>query len=161
MFVPGEEGIMVAGIPVGSDEFAKQDADDVADKTVRAIDSLLELTVSAQNFFLLLRKSLQLRTAHLPHCGGMQQEPNKVKDATCDILDIDIGVEAWEFRSTLLNPQVALHTRQQLHSQIVHYRKVTQPLCPSLDPMVGFCRTLKRPCRPSMATSPHYHLTQW
>ena len=67
-FVPSQGGIMVAGMPVGSDAFAMQHADDFADKTIRNIDTLLELPASAQNSFLLLRKSFQLRTAHLPRC---------------------------------------------------------------------------------------------
>ena len=62
-FLPSEEGILVAGMPVGSDAFAKKHADDVEDKTMRVIDSLLELPVRVQNSFLLLRKSLQLQTA--------------------------------------------------------------------------------------------------
>ena len=32
-FVPSEEGILVAGMPVGSDAFPKRHADDFADKT--------------------------------------------------------------------------------------------------------------------------------
>ena len=97
-FVPSEEGILVAGMPVGSSVFAKQLADDVADKTVRNIDTLLELPASAQNSSLLLSKSLRLQTAHLPHCVdceqvdlAMQRVSAKVKDATSDILDINTG----------------------------------------------------------------------
>ena len=71
-FVPSEEGILVAGMPVGSDAFAKKHADEIADNTIRVIETLLELPVSAQNSFL-LRKSLQLRTAHLPRCVAWEQ----------------------------------------------------------------------------------------
>ena len=70
-FVPSEEG-MVAAMPVGSDAFAKKHADEIAAKTVRVIDTLLEVPVSAQNSFQLLRKSLQLQTAHLPRCGAWE-----------------------------------------------------------------------------------------
>ena len=65
---------------------------------MRIIDTLLEQPVSSQISFLLLRKSLQLRTAHLPRCvvweqvdAAMQRVATKVRDATCDILDLDIG----------------------------------------------------------------------
>ena len=58
---------------MGSDAFANQHADDAADKTLRNIDNLLELPVSALNSFLLLRKSLQLRTANLPRCIAWEQ----------------------------------------------------------------------------------------
>ena len=72
-FVPSEEGILVAGMPVGSGAFGKKHADEIADKTIRVLDTLLELPVSVQNSFLLLRKSLQLRTAQLPHCVAWER----------------------------------------------------------------------------------------
>ena len=108
-FVPSEEGILVTGMPVGSDAFAKQLADEVADKTLCIINTLLELPVSAQNSFLLLRKSLQLWTAHLPRCVAWEQVDiakqrvaTKGKDATCNILDLETGED----------PSACLVTRQ-------------------------------------------------
>lgn len=75
-FVPSEEGIMVAGIPIGSEAFAKQLADSIAAKTCDLIDTLLEVPTSAQKQFLQLCKLLQLYTAHATNdqqTGGVRK----------------------------------------------------------------------------------------
>jgi hypothetical protein len=96
-FVPSEEGNIVAGMPVGSDPFAKQHADSMASKVSRVVETLLEIPLSAQNAFLLLRKSLQLRTSHLPRCVAWEQVEDALErvqhkdiDAACDILTLDL-----------------------------------------------------------------------
>ncbi len=59
-------GLMVAGTPIGTDEFITEHARAKADATCRAIDQLLELPLPAQDQFIILRSSLQMRVAHLP-----------------------------------------------------------------------------------------------
>ena len=81
----------------------------IADKTVRSMDTLLELPVSKQNSFLRLRMSLQLRTARVPRWvtweqvdAAMQRVATKVTGASCDILHLEIGED----------PSACLLTRQ-------------------------------------------------
>ena len=145
-FAPSEEGIMVAGMPVGSD--AKQHADEVADKTVRNEDTLLELPVSARNTFLLLRKSLQLRP-NLPRCVvweqvdlAMQRVPTNIKNAACDILDIDIGEDptACTVTSQMLMPhkcgglRVSSHTESTSRSAYLSAAALTEKALQKRNP---------------------------
>src|SRR6476646_5720294 len=60
------DGYVAAGNPIGSDEFVRTHAESVADTSCALVDDLLGLPLGAQDQFLLLRRSLQLRTAHLP-----------------------------------------------------------------------------------------------
>ena len=104
------DGIMVAGTPVGSAEFVKQHADTVADKLTGKdvdgehvpgiIDTLLDLDLSSQEQFLLLRKSLQHRMTHVPrgvpweHCGtALQRVQERVFSAAEEIFNLEKDLE--------------------------------------------------------------------
>ena len=79
-----KDGMMAAGCPVGSRAFAQQQAHALADKVVRLVDTIMELPLPSQDKLLLLRKSLQVKLAHLARCAefvDIQEALLKVEQA--------------------------------------------------------------------------------
>jgi hypothetical protein len=92
----GEEGIVVAGCPVGQQEFVEKHAQATADKVLSQITTVTALELPAQDKLLILRKSLQLKMAHLARCaqyeyiqGPMHETEQAILDAILRIIDRD------------------------------------------------------------------------
>jgi hypothetical protein len=60
------DGLTAAGTPVGTDDFVTAYATKKADVVCKSIDDMLELPLPAQDKFIILRSSMQMRLAHLP-----------------------------------------------------------------------------------------------
>ena len=79
------DGLVVAGTPVGTDAFVAAYASKTIDAACEAIDMLSELSgagLSAQDHFLVLKSSLQMRGAHLPRvipCAQAQPAVDKLE----------------------------------------------------------------------------------
>jgi hypothetical protein len=62
------EGLVVASCPVGTPAFVAAHANSEAEAVEHLIDTLMGTAVSVQDKLLLLRKSLQVKLAHLARC---------------------------------------------------------------------------------------------
>ena len=77
------DGLVIAGTPVGTDAFIKAHASERADAICNSIDVLLETPLSAQDKFIILRSSAQMRIAHLQRVapwGIIGDEVHRVED---------------------------------------------------------------------------------
>ena len=106
-----EEGLVVTGSPIGCADFIKSHVQKVADKVVHSIDTLMDLDVRTQDQLLLLRKSLQLRFAHMTRGAkwehireALEMVQSEVLDATAELVGSE-GSVAEHFRA---------ETRQQM-----------------------------------------------
>jgi hypothetical protein len=61
-------GLLVAGCPVGKPEFRTAQALAVAEGVEQLVNTLMELQLPVQDKLLVLRKSLQVKVAHLARC---------------------------------------------------------------------------------------------
>jgi hypothetical protein len=61
-----EGGLMVAGTPVGTADFVAAHVHSKADAACASLDRMMGLPLPAQDKFILLRSSMQMRLAHLP-----------------------------------------------------------------------------------------------
>ena len=60
------DGLLVAGTPIGTNTFINTHANAKADATTSLISKLLNTPLPAQDKFIILRSSMQMRVAHLP-----------------------------------------------------------------------------------------------
>ena len=67
------EGMVVAGCPVGTQAFVANHAYTAAEEVAHLIDTLMGTDISAQDKLLLLRKSFQVKLAHLARCVEYDQ----------------------------------------------------------------------------------------
>jgi hypothetical protein len=89
-----ESGLMVAGTPVGTDAFITAHVNAKADAVSECIDAVLETPLPAQDKFMILRASAQMRTAHLPRVvpwrlvgDAIQRTEAKVAEAAFQIME--------------------------------------------------------------------------
>lgn len=87
------DGLMAAGSPVGTDEFIAAHADTKANTVCQFIDDLMGLPLPAQDQFILLKSSLQMKLAHLPRIApwslvgdAIQLVESKVSEAAFQIM---------------------------------------------------------------------------
>ena len=86
-FTARPNGMLTAGTPVGMDAFKEQHCLSMTGKACAHIDKLMLLPVPVQGKLLLLRKSLQLKVAHLPrtvHWHQCQTAVKQLKNKVCE-----------------------------------------------------------------------------
>jgi len=110
-FTARPEGMLSAGTPLGTDAFKEQHCLGVADRACALIDKLMSLPVSLQGKLLLLRKSLQLKVAHLPRTvhwhqceAAVQRLQSKVCEAVQRLLHISDEQLTERVRAQIFSP---------------------------------------------------------
>jgi hypothetical protein len=102
------DGMMVAGTPIGTDEFVKAHVNAKAEAVSKSIDAVMETPLSAQDKLMLLRASTQHRTTHLMRVvrwelsgDAIQRVEGKVTDAAFQIMERPRQADASETQMTL------------------------------------------------------------
>ena len=87
------DGLMAAGSPIGTDDFVAAHANKKAETVCGIIDDLMGLPLPAQDQFILLKNSMQMRLAHLPRIApwslvgdAIQLVENKTSQAAFQIM---------------------------------------------------------------------------
>jgi len=106
------QGIVCAGTPLGSGAFLREYCQERADKTCTLIDHLLDLPLSAQDKWLVLRGSLQKRMAHLVRVLPWAF----VEDAVRQVEARAVAA----LREIARDPEIPAWTREQLHLPLRH-----------------------------------------
>jgi hypothetical protein len=88
------DGLVVTGTPIGTDAFVLAHVNAVADAACASIDGVMEAPLAAQDKFVLLRASAQMRTAHLLRLvpwqlvgGAIQRAEAKAEEAAYQIME--------------------------------------------------------------------------
>ena len=102
------DGIVVAGTPIGTDEFVKAYVEAKADAACKSVDAVMDTPLPAQDKFMLLRASTQHRTAHLMRVvkwdltgDAISRVEDKVTDAAYQIMERPRRGGACETQMTL------------------------------------------------------------
>lgn len=102
------EGLLVAGTPVGTDEYITSHADSKSDDVAKFIDGLQDIPLPLQDKFIIMRASTQMRLAHLPRVApwnlvgeAIQRMESKVAEATFKLMSLPVQPELLASQVTL------------------------------------------------------------